>query len=381
MTNIPKLHNWRNQPNIDNMNEVIEVIQGIVDQGIEGPPGDDGADGTDGDDGWAPVLGIESDSGGRYLFVADWTGGTGTKPATGDYIGSTGLVASIDDAINIRGAAGTDGTDGTDGEGVPIGGADGNILAKASASDYDTTWIENSLVNLSDTPSSLGSSQQHLGIQLDAFANPEIVWLDPPSDTSTLVGLSDTPSSFGSEGQVLAVNANLNGVEWVDVSGGVSQFTGLSDTPAGYGTDGQVLTSTGSGMAWEDAGGGGGGVSITFGTFTPTIPAFTGTYYMQNGVYWDLGDVVWISAEFDCDNPTDSSLYIEGLPFSMKYPQDVDPAFILACPLNASLPTNSKYAVGNAYNDRIYINDENGTGQTTGTTRFGLLISGWYRKA
>lgn len=37
-------------------------------------------------------------------------------------------------------AAGTDGADGADGEGVPIGGTTGQVLTKASATDFDTAW-------------------------------------------------------------------------------------------------------------------------------------------------------------------------------------------------------------------------------------------------
>ncbi|MER9319913.1 hypothetical protein NKI31_31340 [Mesorhizobium sp. M0659] len=43
----------------------------------------------------------------RVFQVADWVGGTGTKPATGDYIGATGLTAIMADAVDVRGAAGT----------------------------------------------------------------------------------------------------------------------------------------------------------------------------------------------------------------------------------------------------------------------------------
>lgn len=68
-----------------------------------------GTNGLDGDDGWSLVPAIVSDGERRVLQVVDWTGGTGTKPATGSYIGATGLVAAIGDAIDIRGASGTGG--------------------------------------------------------------------------------------------------------------------------------------------------------------------------------------------------------------------------------------------------------------------------------
>lgn len=39
------------------------------------------------------------------------------------------------------GAQGPAGQDGTDGVGVVSGGTQGQVLAKASATDYDTTWV------------------------------------------------------------------------------------------------------------------------------------------------------------------------------------------------------------------------------------------------
>lgn len=42
------------------------------------------------------------------------------------------------------GEKGEPGNDGADGIGIPTGGAAGQILAKASATDYDVVWVENS---------------------------------------------------------------------------------------------------------------------------------------------------------------------------------------------------------------------------------------------
>jgi hypothetical protein len=47
------------------------------------------------------------------LQITDWTGGSGTEPTTGQYIGVSGLVSNIADAVDIRGAAGANGTNGT----------------------------------------------------------------------------------------------------------------------------------------------------------------------------------------------------------------------------------------------------------------------------
>ena len=53
--------------------------------------------------------------------------------------GGASAVASV---IGERGEPGADGADGADGVGVAIGGTIGQVLAKASATDYDTEWID-----------------------------------------------------------------------------------------------------------------------------------------------------------------------------------------------------------------------------------------------
>lgn len=145
-----EVDNYNGYPNIHQLNLIFEAIEDIVDQGLQGPPGEDGDDGADGDDGWSPIFAIETDGERRVLLISDWTGGTGTKPATGSYIGSTGLVTDIALAVDIRGPAGEDGmdgangSDGADGEGVPIGGTAGQVLAKIDSTDYNTEWVDQS---------------------------------------------------------------------------------------------------------------------------------------------------------------------------------------------------------------------------------------------
>ena len=60
--------------------------------------------------GWSPQFGIVADGARRVLRVTSWTGGTGTAPTSGQYVGATGLVTPIASAIDIRGPAGADGT-------------------------------------------------------------------------------------------------------------------------------------------------------------------------------------------------------------------------------------------------------------------------------
>lgn len=83
----------------------------VVRQGPAGPAGINGtgADGTDGTNGWSPVFSAIVYGLKVVWQLSDWVGGTGTKPATGYYLGSTGFVASIVDAVDMRGATGLDG--------------------------------------------------------------------------------------------------------------------------------------------------------------------------------------------------------------------------------------------------------------------------------
>jgi len=60
-----------------------------------------------GQKGWSPILSyVANGSGGLVARISDWTGGEGAKPATGGYIGPTGLVTLASDAINVRGPKG-----------------------------------------------------------------------------------------------------------------------------------------------------------------------------------------------------------------------------------------------------------------------------------
>ena len=79
-------------------------------QGIRGPSG-----GTDGESAWTVELAVVSDGAEReVLQVVDWFGGSGTKPATGSYLGHAGFVSLRSDAVNVRGSTGPTGASGRD---------------------------------------------------------------------------------------------------------------------------------------------------------------------------------------------------------------------------------------------------------------------------
>lgn len=78
-----------------------------------------------------PIEAIVADGARRVRQIFDWFGGTGTKPAIGQYIGATGFVTLIADATDVRGLVGA---------GVPVGGLTGQYLVKISATNYDVGW-------------------------------------------------------------------------------------------------------------------------------------------------------------------------------------------------------------------------------------------------
>lgn len=62
-----------------------------------------------GDKGWSPILAVVADGTRRVFQITDWTGGEGTKPATGSFIGATGIVGTAALAVDVRGATGAQG--------------------------------------------------------------------------------------------------------------------------------------------------------------------------------------------------------------------------------------------------------------------------------
>ncbi len=76
--------------------------------GATGATGAAGATGATGASAWTPILAVVSDGARRVLQVADWSGGSGTKPTTGAYVGPTGLTTTLANAVDIRALANTD---------------------------------------------------------------------------------------------------------------------------------------------------------------------------------------------------------------------------------------------------------------------------------
>lgn len=62
--------------------------------------------GGQGNAAWSPVFATVADGERRVLRVTDWTGGQGSKPATGAYLGPLGFVATAAEATDVRGPGG-----------------------------------------------------------------------------------------------------------------------------------------------------------------------------------------------------------------------------------------------------------------------------------
>ena len=95
-------------------------------QGVQGDPGPAGATGSQGPIGLTGPQGVQGDPG-----PAGATGSQGP-------IGLTGPQGVQGDP----GPAGATGATGPAGPGVPVGGTTGQVLAKTSATDYATAWVD-----------------------------------------------------------------------------------------------------------------------------------------------------------------------------------------------------------------------------------------------
>lgn len=177
----------------------------------DGATGADGADGADGSKIWnTTVEPLESMTGTFTFQVSDLSGASGT-PAVGDLIfyGSayypiasiTGhsivdrqAIANYEASIRgADGATGATGPQGPAGPGVPAGGTTGQVLKKASGTDYDTEWADESgggsIDPYTSTPAALGTASAGSS---DAYARGDHVHQMP---TASQVGAISAPSS------------------------------------------------------------------------------------------------------------------------------------------------------------------------------------------
>ena len=138
--------------------------------GATGPAGATGAQGATGFNGWSPVLAIVSDSDRRVVRVDSWTGGTGTPPASGLYLGSSGLVSDITLATDIRGIQGLQGIQGIQGV-AGQDGADGRTVSSITFNpdmSVTVTYTDTTTVTSDTPPKQNGWGSYKDGVYTDA---------------------------------------------------------------------------------------------------------------------------------------------------------------------------------------------------------------------
>lgn len=114
-----------------------------------------GGIGTAGDNGWSPTFAVVTDDARRVLQVVDWQGGTGTKPATGLYVGATGLVADIAQGVDVRGSVGPAGPTGATGPQGPAGNPYSN---NPNITEYTSSFVASNTFELALQASGGGSA-------------------------------------------------------------------------------------------------------------------------------------------------------------------------------------------------------------------------------
>lgn len=153
---------------LDNSDKVVNVTLEqeepvvnveVVSSGPAGAPGYTPVKGVDYFDGYTPVKGVDYFDGYTPVKGVDYfdgqDGADGVSPEVSIGVITGGHSVTITDAdhpggqtFNVMdgqdgedGAPGQDGADGAPGVGVPTGGTTGQVLAKASSTDYDTEWV------------------------------------------------------------------------------------------------------------------------------------------------------------------------------------------------------------------------------------------------
>lgn len=211
--------------------EVAQIAGTRGPAGPEGPQGVPGADGRDGLDGANGLDGVDGQDGANGLDGVDGLNGlsayevavaagfVGTEsewleslrgpqgiqgiqglPGTNGVDGERGP-AGVDGA---PGKDGADGVDGSDGIGVPAGGTSGQVLAKTTATDYDTQWIN---------PPSGGADLPLVGDEGDVLTTVDGVWQAAPAQGGSAAREVTVIAVAGDQTVSLAPSVRLVSIE------------------------------------------------------------------------------------------------------------------------------------------------------------------------
>ena len=219
-------------------------------QGATGATGPEGPEGPEGPAG--PP---------NTLTVGTVTSGT-TPSAT-----ITGT--SPDQVLNLVLAKGDKGDTGDTGAGVQAGGTTGQILAKASNTDYDTEWVATPPPTLTATsPVTWNSGTSTIAFDSVAFAkesNPlldyvknntggsvtkgQAVYISGADGSNALISLADADTELTSSKTLglLYQDLAVNGLGWVVTNG---MLSGIDTSAAGAAGDSVWLSSTAGGLVY-----------------------------------------------------------------------------------------------------------------------------------
>ena len=154
-------------------------------------------------------------------------------------------------AISLSGTTVSIASPGPRGVGVPTGGTTGQVLAKASATDYDFQWSASSggLSNIvEDTTPQLGGNLDVNGNAIVSASAGNIAITPDTTGRIVLDGFT-WPDTDGTPNQVLKTNGSGT-LSFGDASA-VASTLDLTDTPGSYGTAGEVLALNSGATAFE----------------------------------------------------------------------------------------------------------------------------------
>lgn len=147
--------------------------------------------GAQGTAGWSPVLANVADGNRRVLQVIDWQGGAGAKPATGLYIGTAGLTATLALGVDVRGPVSQDASPTIEGKpssneiiplvtvGVPMTFSIPNSFAKAltaATASYVITLKNLAGATVATITFGAGQSVGVFAWSITSFANGDCIY-------------------------------------------------------------------------------------------------------------------------------------------------------------------------------------------------------------